>query len=607
MNQIHHFSKVLFLVLCLAFGACQSDIDFSLSGRGGLRVGLENVSSATVSRSAPAELGTPLAERFALKVLDSRDATKYSGPLTDDVIHLPQGTYSVTATCGDNPVVAIDAPYYCGSTTVDVVGEDVTEASITCSVGNALVSVIFGRNEEEQARFEKFYQSYALNVKVGAFAVDIPGTAPHQSAYFRAGSSPVLEFTGILREDGVTVRIPLDTTKPGFPSVFHAADHAIVTLTLPDPESATALNVSKVEVEEATMEETIPVSWLPCPQVSAQHQYDEGGNLVGTDLLFSNSYPGMEWKAEVKGDDTHVYRTVSGSGALLSDYATNASDWPYLPAGHYTATYYLLQEGKDPMKIGSRDFTVGNPELRVSVDGYTSYSKYLAGDVDAANACDASTIYGLTSKVNVSPVLLDNSKYTHSLTTTLGGSSLTATQSGNVFSYADQSGKQPSFNAYQMNCQATFDKATASTVKDFYITGLPASFAPPSQSAGWTGHGTVAWNDSDNGVARIRLGQNTVSQPQYVQYNGFAIPKGTKVECPYRVAANGATVQTTLTLTLGDYEYFSFRTSYMKLSPFEDTAVFMTSADVTSAKANNSYGSGQTKSFIYYLNYIYAK
>lgn len=607
MNHIHHISKALFLVLCLALGACQSETEFSFSGRGGIRVGLENVSSAIVSRSTPAELGTPLADRFSLKVSDAKDVTKYSGPLTNDVIHLQQGTYSVTATCGDNPLLAIDAPYYFGTANVDVVGEEVTEASIACSVGNSLISVVFGRNEEEMARFEKFYQSYALNVKIGDFGVSIPNTATHLSAYFRAGSSPVLVFTGVLREDGAKVEIPLDTTKPGFPSVFNAADHAKVTLTLPDPESATVLDISKVEVEEATMEETIPVSWLPVPQATAQHQYDANGDLVGTDVTFTNSYPGMEWKAEVKGDDGNVYRTVSGTGALLSDYATNASDWPYLPAGHYTATYYLLQEGKDPMKIGSRDFTVGNPELRVSVDGYTSYSKYLAGDVDAANACDASTIYGLTSKVNVSPVLLDNSKYTHSLTTTLGGSSLTATQSGNVFSYADQSGKQPSFNAYQMNCQATFDKATASTVKDFYITGLPASFAPPSQSAGWTGYGTVAWNDSDNGVARIRLGQNTVSQPQYVQYNGFAIPKGTKVECPYKVAANGATVQTTLTLTLGDDEYFSFKTSYMTLSPFEDTAVFTTSADVSSAKANNSYGSGQTKSFIYYLNYKYAK
>lgn len=486
MNHIHHISKALFLVLCLALGACQSETDFSSAGRGGLRVGLENVSSATVSRSTPAELGSPLAERFTLNVSDSKGMTKYSGPLTDDVIHLPQGAYTVTATCGDNPVLAIDAPYYYGTASVDVVGDEVTEASISCSVGNSLVSVIFGRNADEQARFEKFYQSYALNVKVGDFGVSIPGTAPHLSAYFRAGSSPALEFTGVLREDGVTVHIPLDTTKPGFPSVFNAADHAKVTLTLPDPESATVLDISKVEVEEATLEETIPISWLPVPQATAEHQYDANGDLVGTDVTFTNSYPDMEWKAEVKGDDGNVYRTVSGTGALSSDYASNAADWPYLPMGHYTATYYLLQEGKEPMKTGSRDFTVAAPELHINVEGgYTSYSKYVEGDVAAANACDAGTVYAPRYSFNVSPSLLQKAKYSHTVSATFDGVQKSISQIANSANLPVQTGVAARREAYKWQVKVLFDGQTISADRLFYITGLPANYAPPTESAGW--------------------------------------------------------------------------------------------------------------------------
>lgn len=486
MNHIHHISKALFLVLCLALGACQSETEFSFSGRGGIRVGLENVSSAIVSRSTPAELGTPLADRFSLKVSDAKDVTKYSGPLTNDVIHLQQGTYSVTATCGDNPLLAIDAPYYFGTANVDVVGEEVTEASIACSVGNSLISVVFGRNEEEMARFEKFYQSYALNVKIGDFGVSIPNTATHLSAYFRAGSSPVLVFTGVLREDGAKVEIPLDTTKPGFPSVFNAAYHAKVTLTLPDPESATVLDISKVEVEEATMEETIPVSWLPVPQATAQHQYDANGDLVGTDVTFTNSYPGMEWKAEVKGDDGNVYRTVSGTGALSSDYASNAAGWPYLPTGHYTATYYLLQDGKEPMKTGSRDFTVAAPELHISVEGgYTSYSKYVEGDVAAANACDAGTVYAPRYSFNVSPSLLQKTNYSHTVAAIFDGVQKSISQVANTANLPVQTGIAARGEAYRWQVKVSFDGQTLSADRFFYITGLPANYAPPTASGGW--------------------------------------------------------------------------------------------------------------------------
>lgn len=606
MNYLSHFSRILFLTFGIGLTACQSDGDLPLDERGGISVRLENVSSAVVSRSTPAVLGKPIAERFTLTVSDSHGAAKYSGNFTDEIIHLPAGTYSVAASCGDNPLIALDAPYYCGATTVDVAGETVSEVSVACSVGNALVSVVFGQNEEERARFDKFYTNYGVTVKVGEYAARIPNTDAGVSAYFRAGSSPVLEFSGTLRDNGRKVSTLLDTSRPGFPSVFQAADHAILTLTLPDPESATVLDISKVEVTEATLDESIPLSWLPLPRAVAEHQYDADGNLVGTDITFSNCYPGMEWKAVVTDADGATFRTVQGTGTLTSGHTQQDQSWVYVPAGTYSATYYLMVDG-EPQKTGSRDFTVGNPHLTASVEGYTSYSKYLAGDVDGANACDGRTVYGLKSHVNVAAALLADSRYAKSVTTTLGGSALTGTRRGSDYDYGNHGDVTPSFDPCRLACTATFDCATASASKDLYVTGLPASFAPPSQSAGWSGHGTVAWDDSDNGVARIRLGQNTVSQPQYVQYDGFAIPRGTKVECPYRVAANGATVQTTLTLTLGDYEYFSFKTSYMKLSPFEDTAVFTTSADVTSAKANNSYGSGQTKSFIYYLNYKYAK
>lgn len=597
---------LLLLLGTIALVSCQNEADIALP-EGGLRVTLNHVSTTTYTRATPAQLGEPVADRFNLKVDDAAGVAKYSGKFTDQLIRLVGGKYTVTASYGDNPVLDVDAPYYVGTQSVTVTDGQESSAEIQCTVGNALISVIFGRNEAEKARFEKFYQSYGVNVKVSELSLNLSSDA--KSAYFRAGTHPELEFTGVLKANGEQVRTTMDLSGTVFPQTFQAADHAIVTLTLPDPESAAVIEISKVELEEATLEETIPLSWLPIPQAFAEHQYVDG-NLVGTNVTFTNSYPGMAWKTVVTDADGTEYRTIQGTGSLSSTYSDNAEGWPYLPAGNYTATYYLVQDGQEPQKTGSRTFTVANPNLKVTVDGYTSYSKYLEGDVDAANACDAFTIYALSSKVNISPSLLSNSKYTSSLKTSLNGSLLSGDQSGNTFTYNDQTGKTPSFDAYAIVCSATFDKATATDSKNVYITGLPVTFAPPTQGAGWTGHGTIEWNDKDSGrnnVARIRLGQNAWSQPQYVEYGRFAIPVGTKVETPYDVTVNGATVQTTLSLSLGSMVYFEKKSSYMTASPYEGTTTFTTTAQVTSAKANNSYGSAQTKSWIYSLSYKYGK
>lgn len=474
------------LLLMLGFASCQSELDFPPHGEGSLVVTLENVSSAIVTRSTPSEIGKPLAEQFSLKAMNEADIAVYDGKFSTTAITLPIGDYHIEASYGANPVIATDAPYYVGSADVTIETDKASHATLVCKVGNSLVSAVFGSDDAERARFDKFYSTYGLEVKVSDQTATISNAAPSQSVYFRAGSSVSLSFVGTLKSDGSEVRMALDPSVAGFPASLAAADHAIVMLGLTDPESAAAVEISKVEVSEVTMEETIPLSWLPMPQVNAQHQYDESGNLVGTNLNFTNSYPGMTWKAEVKGDDQVVYRTVSGSGALASDYASNAAEWPYLPAGHYTATYYLLQDGKEPMKTGSRDFTVAAPELHINVEGgYTSYSKYVEGDVAAANACDASTVYAPRYTFNVSPSLLQNAKYSHTVSATFDGVQKSISQIANSANLPVQTGVAARGEAYKWQVKVLFDGQTISADRLFYITGLPANYAPPTESAGW--------------------------------------------------------------------------------------------------------------------------
>ena len=603
---------MLLLLGMTAIESCQNDLN-APDTQGGIRVTLNNISSS-VTRSTPSELGAPTADMFNIKVEDANGRVKHNCTFSDNVIKLAGGTYTVTADCGENPILAIDQPYYIGTKQVTVVADEVTETNIDCKVGNSLISVVFGRDNQERVRFDKFYKSYGVNVKAGEYRVSIPGNIPEFSAYFRAGTTVGLEFAGVLNETGKTVSCDLDVSAiPNFPRPFQAADHAIITLTLPDPESVAVVEIAKVQVQEATMEETIPLSWLPVPKVTATHQYDGSGTLVGTNLSFQDSYFGMTWKAVVTNSNHTEVRTVQGTNALSSVYSTSQA-WPYLPKGTYTATYYLVKEGEQDSRLGSRTFTIGSPDrLKVNmVGGYTSYTKYLAGDVDGANACDAFTIYQPTASFALSSAIASGSNYKNlqyefsgTIDGTAYGSTKTGTKNQGVLDNA--TGLTPSLSAHTIGVTAKFDGGSASTTGQFYITGLPMRYAPPSENAGWSGHSTLKWDDSDNGEARIRLGQNSVNNPQYIESSRIAVPAGTVMECPFKVRIKGATVQTTLTLSVGGYEYFSEKTTYMTGKTIESTATFTLTSDATSMKANNSYGSGQTKSWIYYLTYKYGK
>lgn len=596
------------LALCAALltASCGDEAEWA-AGEGTLRVVLADVSGTTHTRSTPSELGTPAAEQFRISITKADGRKVYAKPYTAADIPLAAGDYTVEASYGDNATIAYDAPYYVGTAATTVETGKVAAAEVRCTVGNALVSARFGRDDAERERFDKFYSAYALQVWNGDKAATLSGPQPTRSAYFPAGTSVRLVFTGTLRADGRTVSTTLDAQGTGFPATFQAADHATVTLSLPDPESAAAVDISTVELTEATMAETIPLSWLPTPVATPTHTYDAQGLLTGTDIAFNNAYPGLEWRAVLTDASGNTVRTAEGTGAIASRAADNAAEWPYIPAGTYTATYYVSIDGA-MQQTKTADVTVAAPEITVTADAYTSYSKYLAGDVDGANACDAFTVYAPTVSAGIAPALLHNSRYNYTLTTTLGGNTIGTTTDDNAATLPDQTGIEPSLTPHAITATVLFGGTTASATKEVRITGLPATYSPPTE-ADWThytpGFGGVwgAW-ESDH----VRIGQNTVKNPGYITCDRFAVPAGTKIEAPYKTNVHTGTAGSTLTLSLGNDTYFTKNVGGMwKDENDESTATFTLSADATQAKANNSYGSGQTCARVYYLNFLYGK
>lgn len=600
----HSLTILIALVMGAVMGGCSPE-DLSSLASGTLHLSIGHAATKTETRATPTQIGKPLAEKFNLKIQRSGgDYPAYEGKFVGDVT-LRVGTYDITAYYGENVVIGKNTPYYEGVATAVIEEDQSTSVTIPCRVANALVSVVFGRNEVEEARFDRYYEDYGVAVRVGEHSLSLPyDEVKSYSVYFPAGSKPVLLFYGTLKETGEHVWCELSST--ALPETFKAADHAIVTLNLPDPESALNVDISKVEVVTAMLEETIPLSWLPISTATAAHHYDAQGVLVGTDVTFSNSYPGMQWKAVVTNAAGQEVRSIAGKGELVSAY-NSSSAWPYLPMGDYKATFYLEDEG-NYNKVGSRDFNVGQPELKLTLGGYTSYTKYLEGDVDAANACDRGTVYDISVALNVSEALL--AKFPYTLTYQYASMAVedVAAMAAGKNSYicgtpiTEQAAR---VSPYRLKANASFDGAEASGNRDFYITGLPAAYAPPKESTGWKGSGTVSFLDGE-----VRLGLNTVTEGQSITNQDFAIPKSTKISFDYNVMVNTMWVGTVLTITLGEDELLRKDVGAgvsIEEHPYTGTEVKTLTAAATKFECYNTYGAGQTYSCIRSLSLKYGK
>ena len=165
MTRIKILCQLLLLLLAMGFTACTSDLDVEVQGEGSLQLTLGNI--FTTTRSTPSELGTPVASDFNLRIVNAAGRALYDAPFTDKTFKVNVGTYTIQATKGDNPLMAFESPYYIGEATATVAKDETTSVSLTCKVGNSLVSVVFGSDEEQRARFERFYSDYALRVAIG--------------------------------------------------------------------------------------------------------------------------------------------------------------------------------------------------------------------------------------------------------------------------------------------------------------------------------------------------------------------------------------------------------------------------------------------------------
>lgn len=263
MNKVKFLVAILLGVL---FVACSEEENLSQTGKTGFLVSLaEDVK--VDSRKTPEELGKPAASQFKLKITNQTTGSElYSGSYTEDLIPVSAGMYEIEATYGDNPVLALDAPYYKGTAEADLADGESKTVQVNCKVANALASVVFDNSGTNT--FESQFASYGVRVSVNGSPTTL--TDNGKSAYYRAGSMPVFTFVGTLRNGGGEKEVPLENSDLSSPSTFAAGKHCRITLKLSDAAPGLRVEISKVEVNSVTINETIPLEWLPKPKVTAE-------------------------------------------------------------------------------------------------------------------------------------------------------------------------------------------------------------------------------------------------------------------------------------------------------------------------------------------------
>lgn len=154
-------SKILYAsVALLAMASCTKSNN---AGEGLVNFAISSNETITdVTRSHVSDYTTlPTAGDFSISVKDEAQQLMFDGKITDwDPASglLKEGTYSVTASCGDIETEGFDKPYFTGSVPFTIKGGETTTVTIPVSLNNTVVKINCTQN------FRNYYKNYTFKL-----------------------------------------------------------------------------------------------------------------------------------------------------------------------------------------------------------------------------------------------------------------------------------------------------------------------------------------------------------------------------------------------------------------------------------------------------------
>ena len=256
---------------------------------------------------------------------------------------------------------------------------------------------------------------------------------------------------------------------------------------------------------------------VTCSTPVATHTKN-GNLLTGTSVSFVLSKTGApdkmieEWGATLVNSSGEEVRNVKftnndlkNGSSIVMDVANN---WKLLPEGTYTFTpYYKMYGEKITLTAYAGALSVDDPEVKIEISGQTSYDKYKASQISAANSHSNSLISGVSVSVNVDNSIIDSFTADFNKEITKTKNQL----SGGVVSFGDLTRSAP--KAYPLNVVMKVGELEFEANRDFHITGLPyeVNFQTSSQISGWTQNGVII----EQGHYHFPNGTSSVISPKF--------------------------------------------------------------------------------------------
>lgn len=238
--------------------------------------------------------------------------------------------------------------------------------------------------------------------------------------------------------------------------------------------------------------------------LECKHVYTDG-LLSGTAVSFRMSKSGAPdariqgWGATLvkvlPNNQFEIVRSFhSDKGSAIDGITDNLLDvqngYSLLPAGEYIfSTYYECYGNR--YTIGSETVTIEAPDVKITLDGYTSYDLYREGKAGEANKCANNAIYGVKASINVHSSIISG------YTATLGGATLTpSSTSGSEVTFGTIT--KNGLGSYAYVLEVYVGNLTFTDNRNFQITGLPIEVSFKSQDN--TSWGKLGAAKYDGGV-----------------------------------------------------------------------------------------------------------
>ncbi len=344
----------------------------------------------------------------------------------------------------------------------------------------------------------------------------------------------------------------------------------------------------------------------------AQHTYNDDGTLTGSSVTLSGiTLQGVpnslvtNYSAELrKGDATSgtLVRSYSSSSLPQASTSITLTDptpsgqtpWPYLPQGSYT----LIQKVETiyGTTTSTQTVTVGAPTLKATISALTSYSYYLAGEIESANGCDNATIYDITVGAKISEDILTNGNYSslkpkaqYKIDKGSFSAATDFTTSPTAHNFGKIEGQD--WTSHTVVGKVTFDGVTSSeTSITVHITGLPYSkncLDNDLASTGWT---IVGDNKFDDGCGQ---------EMQYTYYGNLfgspiklGNPRSAKLFTPTFITPTNINVQVSYNVVYT--QSVAYNKSIIVYSGPTNSTESHSTTNSFSLSANNSWGESAT-------------